>query len=81
MLASRHNPSGGATAHCDNAHIEAAITNYQANRDLESLSEVVALTQNRALTLIRFYRTTWYRSVDELFSDVKFQAAARAPQP
>jgi DNA-directed RNA polymerase specialized sigma24 family protein len=73
MLASRHHPEGGARLHCDNVHIETAIANYQANRDLESLSEVVALTQDRALTLIRFYRTTKYRSRDELLSDVNFK--------
>jgi hypothetical protein len=73
MFASRHHPDGGASAHCDNSAIEAAITRYQTSRDLESLSQVVEMTQRRADTLIRFYRTTRYRSHDELISDVNFK--------
>jgi hypothetical protein len=70
MPASRHHPDGGASAHCDNSAIEAAITRYQTSRDLASLSQVVELTQRRADTLITFYRTTRYRSHDELISDI-----------
>jgi hypothetical protein len=70
MLASRHHPDGGASAHCDNSAIEAAITQYQSSRDLASLSQVVELTQRRADTLIRFYKTTRYKPHDELISDV-----------
>jgi hypothetical protein len=70
---SRHHPNGGALHHCDNAQIETAIANYQTKRDLESLSQIIDLTQDRALTLIRFYRTTRYRPVDELLSDVNFK--------
>jgi len=73
MFASRHHPRGDASAHCDNSAIEAAIAQYQAKRDRASLSEVVTLTQRRADTLIRFYRTTRYRSHDELLSDVNFK--------
>ena len=51
---SRHHPSGGATTHCDSTQIETAIASYQTNRDLKSLSSIVALTETRALTLIRF---------------------------
>jgi hypothetical protein len=73
MFTSLHHPDGGASAHCDNAKIEAAIAQYQSNHDVESLSEVVTLTQDRAMTLIRFYRTTQYRPRDELLSDVNFK--------
>jgi DNA-directed RNA polymerase specialized sigma24 family protein len=73
MFASKHHPNGGATIHCDNSAIEAAITQYQTSRDLESLSQVVDLTQRRADTLIRFYRTGRYKPHDELLSDVNFK--------
>lgn len=70
---SKHHPNGGASAHCDNGQIEFLIAQYQKNRDVESLSSIIELTQSRALTLIRFYRTTRYRSRDELLSDVNFK--------
>ena len=73
MLATKHHPYGGSTQHCDNSQIESLIADYQATRDIGSLSQIVALTQNRALTLIRFYRTTRYRPKDELLSDVNFK--------
>jgi hypothetical protein len=37
------------------------------------LAEIVTLTQARALTLIRFHKTTRYRREDELLSDVNFK--------
>jgi hypothetical protein len=70
---SRHHPNGGATTHCDNDRIERAITQYQATHDTESLSRIIELTQTRAQTLIRFYRTTRYKPKDELLSDVNFK--------
>jgi hypothetical protein len=73
MFASRHHPDGGAIVHCDNGRIESLIADYQANGDVRTLSAIVDLTQNRALTLIRFYKTTRYRARDELLSDVNFK--------
>jgi hypothetical protein len=70
---SKHHPNGGANGHCDNGKIEALIARYQTDRDVESLSQIVALTENRALTLIRFYRTARYRPASELLSDVNFK--------
>jgi hypothetical protein len=59
--------------HCGNARIESLISEYKTNHDVETLASIVALTQDRALTLIRFYRTTRYRSRDELLSGVNFK--------
>jgi Sigma-70 region 2 len=73
MSTSKHNPNGGATPHCDNGRIESLIAEYQATRNVETLAAIVALTRDRALTLIRFHRTTRYRSEDELLSDVNFR--------
>jgi hypothetical protein len=46
---------------------------YQSQGDAGSLGEIVRLSQDRALTLIRFYKTTRYRSEDELLSDDNFR--------
>ena len=73
MFASRHHPDGGASAHCDNCAIEAAITEYQWTRDVRALATIVDLTRDRAQTLIRFRKTTRYVPMDELFSDVHFK--------
>jgi len=70
---SKHHPNGGARLHLDSAQIEAAIATYQTNRDLDSLSAIVELTQDRALTLIRFRKTTKYVTEDELLSDINFR--------
>jgi hypothetical protein len=67
---SRHHPHGGASSHCDNGRIDAAIAQYQSTGDLESLSTIVELTRDRAQTLIRFRKTTRYVPMDELLSDV-----------
>jgi hypothetical protein len=72
-MESKHHPNGGASAHCDSRQIEALIAQYQSNRDAALLSSIVALTQDRALTLISFYRTTRYRPKEELLSDVNFK--------
>jgi hypothetical protein len=73
MLASKHHPDGGATAHCDSVRIASLIAEYQTSRDVKSLGAIVDLTQDRARALIRFYRTTRYRPMDELLSDVNFK--------
>lgn len=67
---SKHHPNGGAHHNWDNARLENLIANYKANRDLETLSTIVGLTRARALTLIRFRRSTRYCSEAELLSDV-----------
>jgi hypothetical protein len=73
MLTSKHNPNGGATPHCDNARIESLIAEYQTTRDVNTLASIVDLTQDRALTLIRFRKTTRYSTEGELLSDVNFK--------
>jgi hypothetical protein len=70
MLASNGNRC--AEPHFDNARLEQAIARLQAG-DATSLSEIITLTQPRAETLIRFYKTTSYRSEGELLSDVNFK--------
>jgi hypothetical protein len=54
--------------------LAALISAYQTgNNPAAALTEIVALTQRRALTLIRFYQTTRYRPEDELLSDVNWK--------
>lgn len=72
MFASKHNP-GGTTLHCDNGRIESLIAEYQTTGNVRTLAAIVNLTQRRALTLIRFYKTTRYQREDELLSDVNFK--------
>jgi hypothetical protein len=72
-MESKHHPNGGASAHCDNGQIESLIAQYQANRDIGVLSSIVGLTEPRALTLIRFYKTSRYKPKDELLSDINFK--------
>jgi hypothetical protein len=62
---SRHHPNGDATLHCDNGKIESLIAQYQSTGDVHTLNEIIGLSQNRALTMIRFYRSTRYRPTDE----------------
>jgi hypothetical protein len=73
MFTSKHNPNGGATPHCDNGRIESLIAEYQTTRDVNTLASIVDLTQDRALTLIRFRKTTRYSTEGELLSDVNFK--------
>jgi hypothetical protein len=72
MFTSRHHPSGGAVAHCDNTQLERAITSYKAG-DAGSLGEIIRLVEPRVLTLVRFHKTHHYRPEDELLSDVNFK--------
>jgi hypothetical protein len=63
--------SNGCTEpHFNNAGLERAIACFQAQGDVQSLSEIVRLVQPRAETLIRFYKTSHYRPEDELLSDI-----------
>jgi hypothetical protein len=70
---SKHHPNGGACPHWDNAKIESLIAAYQTHGDVKSLAAIVELTKERALTLIRFRKTSRYRAEDELLSDVNFK--------
>jgi hypothetical protein len=72
MFRSKHNPAG-AIAHLDNGRLEEVIARYQAGGDAASLGEIVALTQDRARTLIYFNRTTRYCPENELLSDVNYK--------
>lgn len=73
MLASKHNPNG-TSPHFANEAIESAISAYQAGTNpTTALAEIVKLTQPRVQTLIRFHKTSRYRSEDELPSDVNFR--------
>jgi hypothetical protein len=73
MLASKHNPNGGASPHFDNVRLESLIAAHQTGSNPAALAEIVSLTQERALTLIRFHKTIRYRPEDELLSDVNFK--------
>jgi DNA-directed RNA polymerase specialized sigma24 family protein len=73
MLASKHQPNGGSSSHFDNVRLESLISAYHAGTDPAALTEIVRLTQTRALTLIRFHKTSRYGSEDELISDVNFE--------
>jgi hypothetical protein len=69
---SKHHPNGGVVSHCDNAQLEQAIARFQGG-DAGSLGEIVQLVEPRALTLIRFHKTSHYRPENELLSDVNFK--------
>jgi hypothetical protein len=73
MFTSRHNPHGQGSTHLDNGRLEEVIARYQTQGVPESLGEIVRLSQTRAQTLIRFYKTARYRPEDELLSDVNWK--------
>jgi hypothetical protein len=76
MFTSKHPPrraGGAAPPHCDNGRIESLIAQYQSSGDVHTLAAIVDLTQARALTLIRFWRTSRYRSEAELLSDINIK--------
>jgi hypothetical protein len=67
----KHHPNGDGSHHFDNARLESLIASYQAGLDpAAALTEIVELTQRRALTLIRFNNTTKYVPESELLSDI-----------
>jgi hypothetical protein len=70
---SKHNPHGGGAVHCDNDKLEEFIARYQTQGDPRSLSEIIRLTEKRALTLLRFHKTTHHVPEDELLSDVNYK--------
>jgi hypothetical protein len=77
MLASKHNPNG-SSPHFDNVRLESLISAYQAGTNPAALAEIVTLTQDRVLTLIRFRKTARYSTEGELLSDVNFKLFARS---
>jgi hypothetical protein len=54
----------GGSQHCDSAALEHAISRHQAG-DPNAMSEVVALSEQRILALIRHYNTARYCNCDE----------------
>jgi hypothetical protein len=73
MFATKHSPHGEGSKHLDNGRLEEVIARYQTHGDAGSLSEIVRLTQDRALTLIRYHKTARYRPEAELLSDINFK--------
>jgi len=72
MLASKHNPNG-TSPHFDNVRLESLIAAHQTGTNPAALAEIVTLTQDRALALIRFQKTSKYASETELLSDINFK--------
>jgi hypothetical protein len=73
-MRSKHNPKGDGVHHFDNERLEQLLSDYRSGTDqLSALSGIVELTQQRALTLIRFRKTSRYRPEDELLSDVNYK--------
>jgi DNA-directed RNA polymerase specialized sigma24 family protein len=72
-MLSKHHPAGGASPHFDNVRLQSLIAAHQAGTDPAALAEIVTLTQDRALTLIRFRKTARYCAEDELLSNVNFK--------
>ena len=58
--------------HFDNARLEECIFRFQKG-DANALGEVVKLSEQRILALIRFHKTNHYQSESELLSDVNFK--------
>jgi hypothetical protein len=65
--------NGCAEPHFDNVRLEEVIGRFQREGDAASLSEIVELSQKRALMLIRFNGTTCYCTENELLSDVNYK--------
>jgi hypothetical protein len=64
----KHHSNGEGVQHLDNNQLEASIARFQKG-DRNALDEIIALATPRAQTLIRFHKTSIYRSEDELLSD------------
>jgi hypothetical protein len=73
MLASKHHPGGDGSQHLDNGKLEECIARYQAQGDAESLGEIIRLSQDRALTLIRYNGSARYCPESELLSNINFK--------
>jgi hypothetical protein len=60
-------PHADGTVHIDNGRLESLIAAYQAGTDrATALTEIVCLTEKRALALIRFHKTSRYCTETEL---------------
>jgi hypothetical protein len=70
---SKHHPNGDGSSHFNNGRLQELIAAYQTGGDRSVLGEIVGLTQERAVTLIRFQKTTKYRPEDELLSDINYK--------
>jgi DNA-directed RNA polymerase specialized sigma24 family protein len=69
---SEHNPCG-TSPHFDNERITELICRYQALGDPEALAGLIALSQERVRTLIRFNGSNRYLPEDELLSNVNWK--------
>jgi hypothetical protein len=68
----KHHPKGNASQHFDDQRVSELISRYQAG-DPEALAGIIASTQERAKTLIRFHGTARFLSKPELLSDVNWK--------
>ena len=59
--------------HCNNELIESLITRFQSTRCPAAMTEILQLSHQRAVVLIRHYKTSYYRSESELLSDINFK--------
>ena len=73
MLVTKHSPNGNGTEHLDNGRLEQAIARFQLQGEANALGEIIGLTEKRAMTMIRFHKTTRHVPEDELVSDVNFK--------
>jgi hypothetical protein len=68
----KHHSNGEGNEHLDNHRLEQSIFRFQAG-DAKALTEIVGLTQNRTLALIRFHKTSNFRTENELLSDINYK--------
>src|SRR6516165_10679805 len=82
-MRSRHHPKGGAVMHLDNARLEQLFSAYQQEANPVILSEIMSLSEQRTLTLARFFKTARYcggGGEDEILSDVRFKLLRAVPR-
>jgi hypothetical protein len=80
MFASKHHPDGSSTHHLDNTRLESLLCDYRSTGDPESLGTILSLAQERALTLIRFHKSSRFCSEAELMSDVNCKLIRAVPR-
>jgi hypothetical protein len=64
--------SNGCEPHFDNAALEQCIFRFQKG-DAHALTQIVALSEQRARVLVRHYGTHHYKSESELLSDINYK--------
>jgi hypothetical protein len=81
-MRSRHHPNGGAVMHLNNARLEQLFSAYQLEANPAVLSEIMVLSEQRTLTLARFFKTARYSGggEDEILSDVRFKLLRAVPR-